>query len=107
MYRLMGMALGLAVVVALCADTASAKGGKNKGGDAIPAGYAKVESADAAAKTFKLTADEKTYKYTDATVNKDQIYTGAVIKVTLKDGSADEVTSVDLAPPATHKKKHK
>lgn len=107
MYRVMSIVLTLVVAVALSAGPAWAKGKKGGKAPTIPAGYAKVESVDSTAKTFKLTDDAKTYKFTDATTNKDAIYAGAVIKVTLKDGSADEVSAIDTAPAKKKGKKNK
>jgi len=99
MVRILSVALGVAVLCLACSvDTAWAKGKKGGGGAAIPEGYSKIDSVDATAKTFKLAGDAKTYKFADGTTHKDWILPGAYVKLTLKEGSADEVTAVDSAP---------
>ncbi|MCX6997302.1 MAG: hypothetical protein NTV49_09480 [Kiritimatiellaeota bacterium] len=86
--------------------TRKAGGGKGKGkGAAVVAGGVAVESVNADAKTFKLANNEKVYKFTDATVNKDMISVGAVLKLTYKDGSFDEVVAVETAPAKAEKVK--
>lgn len=105
MCRWMSVIVGLVVLaIVVQADTAWAKGKKGKGGGStVPAGYSTVQSVDTTAKTFKLANDEKTYKFRDTTENKNLIYTGSVIKVVVKQGSADDVTSV-AGPPVKEKR---
>lgn len=103
MVRAMSIVLALAfVVTVLSATPALAKGKKGNKGPKVPDGYATVQSVDTSAKSFTL-SDGKTYKFTDSTTNKNLIYTGAVIKVTVKEGS-DQVTAVEAAAGKQGKK---
>src|SRR5262249_39579393 len=99
----------LVVLILVSADAAGQdKAAKKKKTETpAPAGYIKVATVDQDNKTFTLFGDDTNYKYTDTTPNKDKITVGAMIKVTLKDGSKTDVTFIEPAPSsaATPKKK--
>jgi len=90
----------LAGLILVSADaTGQDKAAKKKKTDTpAPASYSKVASVDQDKKTFTLSGDDTTYSYTDTTPNKDKITVGAMIKVTLKDGSKTDVTFIEPAP---------
>lgn len=108
MFWVRSIILGLAVLaLSLTAESGAAPKKPKK--DEVPPGYSKVESVDQSAKTFKLVGDEIVYKFTDATVNKEKIEAGAVLKANLKEKTKDQVTSIDvpLTVPPKPKKKEK
>jgi hypothetical protein len=99
--------VGLILVGADAAGQDKAAKKKKKTDAPTTASYSKVASVDPDKKNFTLSGDDTTYTYTDTTPNRDKITVGAMIKVTLKDGSKTDVTFIEPAPSsaATPKKK--
>lgn len=101
------LVLGLVSMLSVTAEAAD-KAKKKKADDTVPTGYMKITTVDLDKKTFNVSGDDANYTFTDKTTNYEKIAVGAVVKLTLTDGSKTAVSSVDIAPDtATAKKKKK
>jgi hypothetical protein len=103
------LTVALISMVGVNAEAAD-KAKKKKTDDTVPAGYSKVTFVDLDKNTFNVSGDDTKYTFTDKTTNYEKIAIGAVVKVTLADGSKTSVAAVDVsadsATPAKKKKKN-